>query len=78
MKRSAALQELEEVKQAAGAEPVVEAEKGLTGSMAAALAARNIGGANAEALIAEFLQMYQHAKAGGGRSLAAPSTPGAA
>ena len=54
----------------------MEAEKGLTGSMAAALAARNIGGADAEALIAEVLQMYQHAKIGCGRSTAAPSIPG--
>ena len=74
-KRRGALQELEEVKQAAGAEPVVEAEKGLTGSMAAALAARNIVGADAEALIAEVLQMYQHAKTGCGRSTAASSNP---
>ncbi len=57
-KRSAALLELEEVKQAAGAEPVVNAERSLTGGMAVALAARNIVGADAQNLIAEVLQMY--------------------
>ena len=76
VKRSAALQELEEVKQAAGAEPVVETEKGLTGSMAAALAAKNIVGADAEALIAEVLPMYQHAKTGCGKPTVACSAPG--
>ncbi len=74
-KRLAAVQELEKVKQAAGAEPAVEAEMGLTGSMAAALAARNIVGPEAETLIAEVLQLYVLAKAGCGRSSAAPGTP---
>jgi hypothetical protein len=50
MKRRAALQVLEEVEQASGAESVVEADKGLMGSTAAALDARNIAGADAEAL----------------------------
>jgi hypothetical protein len=44
----------------------VVAEKGLTGSMAAALAARNIVGPDAEALIADVLQMYQLVKKGCG------------
>ncbi len=66
-KRRAALQELEEVKKAAGAEPVGEAEKGLAAGMRAALAARNIVGKDAEALLADVLQIYLHIKTGGGR-----------
>ena len=65
-KRRAALQELEEVKKAAGAEPVGEAEKGLAAGMRAALAARNIVGMDAEALVADVLQFHLHTKTGGG------------
>jgi hypothetical protein len=75
-KRKGALQEFEEVKKAAGAEPVVEAEKGLTGSMAQALAARNIVGADAECLIAEVLAMYQRAKLRAASSQVPPASQG--
>ena len=57
-KHRAALQELEAVKQVAGAEPVGEAEKGLAAGMLAALASRSITGPDAEAFLAsgEVLQ----------------------
>ena len=59
-------------------EPVVIAERSLTGSMAAALAARNIVGTDAEILIAEVLQMYQLVKAGSVMPAAAASSVGGA
>ena len=65
-RKRAALQELEEVKKVAGAEPVGEAEKGLAAGMRAALAVRNIVGTDAEALLADVLQFYLHIKTGGG------------
>ena len=74
-KKRAALQELEEVKKAAGAEPVVVAEKGLAAGMLAALAARNIVGADAEALLADVLQFYFHAKTGRGGPAVHPGHP---
>ncbi len=74
-KKLAALQELEEVKKAAGAEPVVVAEKGLAAGMLAALAARNIVGADADSLLADVLQFYLQAKAGGGGAAANPGLP---
>ena len=61
-----ALQEMEAVKQAAGAEPVGEAEKGLAAGMRAALATRNIQGTDAEAIMAIALQFYLQFKTGGG------------
>ena len=77
-KKSAALLELEEVKQAAGAEPVVNAERSLTGSMAAAFASRNIVGADAQSLIADVLQLFQLMKAGAVLPAAAASIVGGA
>ena len=77
-KRRAALQEVEEVKKAAGAEPVGEAEKGLAAGMRAALAARNIVGADAEALLADVLQFYLHIKTGGGGAAMNPGQPAGA
>ena len=74
-KKRAALQELEEVKRAAGAEPVVVAEKGLAAGMLAALAARNIVGADAEALLADVLHFYYHAKTGRGGTAVHPGHP---
>ena len=65
-KHQVALQELEAVKQAAGAEPVGEAEKGLAAGMRAALATRNIQGTDAEAIMAIAEQFYLQFKAGGG------------
>ena len=54
------------MKQAAGAEPVGEAEKGLAAGMRAALATRNIQGTDAEAIMAIALQFYLQLKTGGG------------
>ena len=65
-KHQVALQELEAAKQAAGAEPVEEAEKGLAAGMRAALATRNIQGTDAEAIMAIAEQFYLQFKAGGG------------
>jgi len=65
-KHQVALQELEAVKQAAGAEPVGEAEKGLAAGMRAALATRNIQGTDAEAIMAIAEHLYLQIKAGGG------------
>ena len=65
-KQLAAFQELVEVKRVAGAEPVGAAEKGLATSIVAALAARNIIGPEAEALLADVLRHYMGAKAGSG------------
>ena len=67
-KHRAALQELEAVKQVAGAEPVGEAEKGLAAGMLAALAGRNISGTDAEAFLAEVVRFYQRGKCGAGPS----------
>jgi hypothetical protein len=62
---------MEAVKQAAGAEPVGEAEKGLAASMRAALATRNIQGTDADAIMQIAEQLYLNLKAGGG--VVAPS-----
>ncbi len=70
-KHLVALQEMEAVKQVAGAEPVGEAEKGLAASMRAALATRNIQGTDADAIMLVVEQMYLNLKAGGG--VVAPS-----
>jgi hypothetical protein len=71
-KHQVALQELEAVKQAAGAEPVGEAEKGLAAGMRAALATRNIQGTDAEAIMEIALQFYLQLKAGGGCVASSP------
>ncbi len=70
-KHLVALQGMEAVKQAAGAEPVGEAEKGLAASMRAALATRNIQGTDADAIMQIAEQLYLNLKAGGG--VVAPS-----
>ena len=70
-KHQVALQEMEAVKQAAGAEPVGEAVKGLAAGMRAALATRNIQGTDADAIMAIAEQFYLQFKAGGG--VAAPN-----
>ncbi len=67
-----ALLEMEAVKQAAGAEPVGDAEKGLAAGMRAALATRNIQGADAEAIMAVAEQFYLRFKAGGGAAAPNP------
>ena len=67
-KHRAALQELEAVKQVAGAEPVGEAEKGLAAGMLAALASRSITGPDAEAFLAEVVRFYNHGRGGVGAS----------
>ena len=67
-KHRAALQELEAVKQVAGAEPMGEAEKGLAAGMLAALASRSITGPDAEAFLAEVVWFYNHGRGGGGTS----------
>ena len=65
-KHQVALQEMEAVKQAVGAEPVGEAVKGLAAGMRAALATRNIQGTDAEAIMAIAEHLYLQFKAGGG------------
>jgi hypothetical protein len=70
-KHLVALQEMEAVKQVAGAEPIEEAVKGLAAGMRQALATRNIMGADAEAIMQIAEQLYLNHKAGGG--VAAPS-----
>ena len=75
-KHLVALQELEAVKQAAGAEPVEEAVKSMAAGMRQALAARNILGADAEAIMQAAEQLYLSHKLGGGAAgggAAAPS-----
>ena len=67
-----ALLEMEAVKQAAGAEPVGEAEKRLAAGMRAALATRNIQGPDAEAIMVIAEQFYLQFKAGGGPTAANP------
>ena len=67
-KHRAALQELEAVKQVAGAEPVGEAEKGLAAGMLAALASRSITGLDAEAFLAEVVKFYNLGRGGAGTS----------
>ena len=54
------------MKQAAGAEPVEKAEKGLAAGMRAALATRNIQGTDAETIMAIAEHLYLQIKAGGG------------
>ena len=71
-KHQVALQELEAVKQAAGAEPVGEAEKGLAAGMRAALATRNIQGTEADAIMQIAEQIYLNHKAGGGAAAPSP------
>ena len=67
-RHQAALQELEAVKQAAGAEPVDDAEKGLAAGIFAALSARQITGTDAQAFMAEVAKFYGQIKTGGGFS----------
>ena len=71
-KHQVALLEMEAVKQAAGAEPVGEAEKCLAAGMRAALATRNIQGPDAEAIMVIAEQFYLRFKAGGGPTVADP------
>jgi hypothetical protein len=71
-KHQVALLEMEAVKQAAGAEPVGEAEKGLAAGMRAALATRNIQGTDAEAIMAIALDFYMKFKTGGGGAAVIP------
>ena len=71
-KHQVALQEMEAVKQAAGAEPVEEAVKGLAAGMRQALATRNILGAEAEAIMLIAEQLYLNHKAGGGAAVSSP------
>jgi hypothetical protein len=72
-KHLVALQELEAVKQAAGAEPVEEAVKGLAASVRKALATRNIVGTDAEAIMAVAEQLYLNHKLGGGAAAPSPA-----
>ena len=74
-KNRAARQELEEVKKAAGAGPVAEAEKGLAAGMLAAMAARNIVGADAEAFMADVLQFHLRLTSGGGGASSTQGQP---
>ena len=74
-KHLVALQEMEAVKQAAGAEPIEEAVKGLAAGMRQALATRNIQGADAEAIMQIAEQLYLNHKAGGGAAAPSPVQP---
>ena len=67
-KHQAALVELEAVKQAAGAEPVDTAEKGLAAGICAALSARSITGVEAQTFLEEVAKFYEQLKQGGGFS----------
>ena len=71
-KHQVALQEMEAVKQAAGAEPVEEAVKILAAGMRQALATRNVLGAEAEAIMLIAEQLYLNHKAGGGAAAPSP------
>ena len=71
-KHQVALLEMEAVKQASGAKPVGEAEKGLAAGMRAALATRNIQGTDAEAIMAIALDFYMKFKTGGGGAAVTP------
>ena len=83
-RHQAALQELEAVKQAAGAEPVDSAEKGLAAGIVAALSARSITGAEAQAFLSEVAKFYEQLKSSGGslqgqgQETADPGSSGAA
>jgi hypothetical protein len=72
-KHLVALQEMEAVKQAAGAEPIEEAVKGLAASVRQALATRNIVGTDAEAIMAVAEQLYLNHKLGGGAAVSSPA-----
>ena len=74
-KHLVALQEMEAVKQVAGAEPIEEAVKGLAAGMRQALATRNILGADAEAIMQIAEQLYLNHKAGGGAAAPSPVQP---
>ncbi len=67
-----ALLEMEAVKQAAGAEPVGEAEKCLAAGTRAALATGNIQATDAEAIMAIALDFYMKFKTGGGGAAVIP------
>jgi hypothetical protein len=71
-KHLVALQEMEAVKKAAGAEPIEEAVKGLAAGMRQALATRNIVGADAEAIMQVAEQLYLNHKSGGGAGAPSP------
>ena len=71
-KHQVALQEMEAVKQAAGAEPVVQAVKGLAAGMRKALATRNIQGADADAILQMAEQCYLGTYTGGGAAALSP------
>jgi hypothetical protein len=71
-KHLVALQEMEAVKQLAGAEPIEEAVKGLAAGMRQALATRNILGADAEAIMQFAEQLYLNHKSGGGAAAPSP------
>ena len=71
-KHLAALQEMEAMKQFAGAEPIEEAVKGLAAGMRQALATRNILGADAEAIMQFAEQLYLNHKASGGAAASSP------
>jgi hypothetical protein len=71
-KHLVALQEMEAVKQLAGAEPIEVAVKGLAAGMRQALATRNILGADAEAILQFAEQLYLNHKSGGGAAAPSP------
>ena len=75
-KHQVALQEMEAVKQAAGAEPVVQAVRGLAAGMRRALAGVNIQGPEADAILQMAEQCYLGTYAGGGAAAPCPVQAG--
>ena len=71
-KHKVALQEMEAVKQAAGAEPVEQAVRGIAAGMRRALATRNIQGADADAIMQIAEQCYLGTYIGGGAAAPSP------
>ena len=71
-KHLVALQEMEAVKQAAGAEPVEQAVKGIAAGMRQALATRNIQGADADAIMLIAEQCYLGTYIGGAAAVPNP------
>jgi hypothetical protein len=71
-KHQVALQEMEAVKQVAGAEPVEQAVRGIAAGMRQALATRNIQGADADAIMQIAEQCYLGTYIGGGAAAPSP------
>jgi hypothetical protein len=71
-KHLVALQEMEAVKKAAGAEPIEVAVQGMAAGMRQALATKNIVGEDAEAIMKVAEQLYLNHMSGGGAGVPSP------